>query len=235
MGNRRESRHAVRLPVRIFGTDAEGQVFSEQVFSFDVSQKGARLDGVQTRLKMGDTIGLAYGKNKGRFSVKWAGRPNTPQAGQLGLINIAPEKNVWDAPLPAAGRDTYTDSKPRLPIESDRRQSPVERRQGSDRRQPPRLKCSTSVQITASGQNAPIWGNAVDLSIGGCFVEMSMPLQKGTKLKIAVWINEIKLMITGRVVSSRPGFGIGIQFIEMSDEAAQELGQFLKSITQIPM
>jgi hypothetical protein len=227
MGSRRESRHAVRLPVRIFGTDAEGQVFSENVYSFDISKKGARLDGVRTRLKMGEVIGLVHGKNKSRFCVKWAGLPNTPQAGQLGLVSVVPEKSVWDAPIPAAGvSDSY---------EPPHGQAAPHQAQGGDRRQPPRLKCTASVQITVAGQSAPIWGKAEDLSTGGCFVEMSMPLQKGSKVKIAIWIKENKLWATGRVVSSRPGFGNGIQFIEISESDAEELRQFLQSITQLPM
>jgi hypothetical protein len=36
MGQRREARKEVRLPVRIFGTDAAGRTFSENVFTVDV-------------------------------------------------------------------------------------------------------------------------------------------------------------------------------------------------------
>ena len=51
MGKRREPRHAIRVPVRIFGTDADGQIFSENVHSFDISNQGARLDGVNRALR----------------------------------------------------------------------------------------------------------------------------------------------------------------------------------------
>ena len=91
-----------------------------------------------------------------------------------------------------------------------------------------------SVQLLPDGQSAPIWGKAVDLSSGGCFIEMPIPLQKGTKLTIGIWINENKLKAVGRVVSSRPGFGIGVQFSEISQQDSDQLYDFLKSITQIP-
>jgi PilZ domain len=217
------------LPVRIFGTDAEGQLFSENVFSFDISPQGARLDGVKAKIKEGEIIGVTYGKNKGRFTVKWAGKDGTSQAGQLGLVTVTPEKNLWDAPLPSAGVDTYVEPT----VRGDRRQG--ERRNAGERRDTARLKCVLSVQIQPEGQSAPIWGKAVDMSMGGCFIEMPIPLQKGTKVKIGIWINDNKLRASGRVVSSRPGFGIGVQFSEISQMEADQLRDFLKSITQIPM
>jgi PilZ domain len=229
MGKRREPRHAIRLPVRIFGTDAEGQLFSENVFSYDISPQGARLDGVKAKIKEGEVIGVTYGKNKGRFTVKWAGKDGTSQAGQLGLVTVTPEKNLWDTPLPSAGVDTYVEPA----VQGDRRQG--ERRNAGERRDAARLKCVLSVQIQPEGQSAPIWGKAVDMSMGGCFIEMPIPLQKGTKVKIGIWINDNKLRASGRVVSSRPGFGIGVQFSEISQMEADQLRDFLKSITQIPM
>ncbi|HEY1265410.1 MAG TPA: PilZ domain-containing protein [Terriglobales bacterium] len=229
MGKRLELRHAIRLPVRIFGTDADGQMFSENVFSFDISPQGARLDGVKSKIKVGEIIGVSHGASKGRFAVKWVGKAGTPQAGQIGLVTVSPEKNIWDAPLPKGGSDNYTE-----PVaHADRRQA--DRRQGGERRENARLKCVISVQLQPEGESAPIWGKAVDMSLGGCFVEMPIPLPKGTRLKIGIWINDNKLRASGRVVSSRPGFGIGVQFTELSQMDAGQLRDFLKSITQIPM
>jgi hypothetical protein len=233
MGKRREPRHPIRLPIRIFGTDADGQMFSENVHSFDISKQGARLDGVKARVKIGEIIGVTQGQKKSRFKVLWVGQPNTPTAGQVGLVSTAPDQNIWDAPLPASGADSYSEPPPK-PVAQDRRGTMADRRQAVDRRQTARLKCVISVQLQPAGQSAPIWGKAVDMSIGGCFIEMPIPLEKGTRLNLGIWIKENKLKATGRVVSSRPGFGIGVQFIEMSDIDADHLRGFLKSITQIP-
>jgi hypothetical protein len=218
MGQRREPRKDVILPVRIFGTDTNGRTFSENVSTVNVSREGAQLAGVQAEVKVGESIGMAYGKNKGRFAVKWTGPPGTPLAGHLGLQNVAPEKSIWDFPLPAPGIDEYG------------RQS-----KGTERRKYPRLKCVNSVELQAQGEGAPIWGKAVDLSVGGCFIEMPMPLKDGTKLRIGLWIKDTKLWTTARVASSRPGFGIGVQFIEMSPEDTEKLREFLRSITRMPM
>jgi hypothetical protein len=73
----------------------------------------------------------------------------------------------------------------------------------------------------------------MDLSRGGCFVEMSNPLPQGTFVKIGLWIRESKLWANGRVVHSTPGFGIGVQFTEMSEKEREVLDEFLRSITRL--
>jgi hypothetical protein len=228
MGKRREQRHAIRIPVRIFGTDAEGQMFSENVQSFDISNQGARLDGVKTRLKPGDVIGVSHGQKKSRYCIQWVGELGTPTAAQVGLVNVTQDKSIWDAPMASKSPDPFIEPEP----VGERRKLP-DRRLASDRRGAARLKCVISVQLQPSGQAAPIWGKAVDMSMGGCFIEMPIPLQKGTKLSIGIWIKEHKLQATGRVVNSRPGFGIGVQFTEMSELDVAQLKDFLKSITQL--
>ena len=218
MGQRREPRTQIRLPVRIFGTDQDGRPFSENVFTIDVSREGARLQGVQARIKVGEIIGLSHGTNKGRFRVKWTGQIGSAAQGQIGLQNNDPRKALWTVALPEPKIDSYG------------RQS-----KAAERRLHPRLKSTNSVELHPDGQAAPIWGKASDLSLGGCFVEMPMPLKVGTSIKVGLWIKESKLWVTGKVVNSRPGFGIGVQFTAMTSEDADRLRTFLQSITRLPL
>ena len=51
MGKRREPRKPIEVPVRIFGTDSGGKIFSENVTTVDVSHSGAKLGGVRARVK----------------------------------------------------------------------------------------------------------------------------------------------------------------------------------------
>jgi PilZ domain len=215
MGKRREPRTEIALLVRIFGSDADGRVFSENVVTVDVSRSGAKLKGIQSTIKPGEIIGITLGANKSRFQVMWVGEPGTPRAEQIGVINFTPEKYIWDLPLPAPAIDPF------------RRQS------ASDRREHPRMQCLNSVQLQPDGPTAPIWSKATDLSVGGCFVGMPVPLPVGTKLKINMWLNQTKLTIKGKVANSRPGFGIGVQFVEIKEPEAGQLRQFLQSISQV--
>ena len=94
MGQRREPRKEVKVPVRIFGTDVNGKTFSENLFTVNVSREGAKLEGVRPPIKVGETIGMVHGQSKGRFCVKWVGEPGTAQEGQIGLQNVSPEKSI---------------------------------------------------------------------------------------------------------------------------------------------
>jgi len=213
MGKRREPRKDIKVPVRIFGTDSTGQIFSEKVFTVNVSRHGAELSDVQAQLNSDEIIGLTYGQTKGHFRVKWVGQAGTPKSGRLGLLNLSPEKALWDFPLPQAGVDVTT-------------QDP------QDRRQHPRFKCTNSVEIYPSGQTVPIRARTTDLSLGGCFIEMSNPVATGTEIRISLWLKEIKVWAKCRVVTSTPGFGIGVQFTEMSDLEKSQLKQFIDGIRQ---
>ncbi|HEY6184626.1 MAG TPA: hypothetical protein VIW67_20440, partial [Terriglobales bacterium] len=63
-------------------------MFSESVYSFDISNNGARLDGVKARLKPGEVIGVSQGQKKSRFCIQWVGQLGTPTANQVGLVNV---------------------------------------------------------------------------------------------------------------------------------------------------
>ncbi len=214
MGNRREPRKEIKVPVRIFGTDSEGKIFSEKVLTANVSKQGVQLTGVQAQPKIDEIIGLTYGTTKSHFRVKWVGKPGTAQAGHLGLLNLSPEKTFWDFPLPSPAVDTSA-------------------QHTRERRAHPRLKCANSVEVYPAGQTIPIRSRTSDLSVGGCFLEMPNPLPAGAQIKLALWIKEFKVWVNGQVVTSTPGFGIGVKFTELAESDRNQLKQFLESMVRI--
>jgi hypothetical protein len=84
-----------------------------------------------------------------------------------------------------------------------------------ERRRSPRFKCDIPVQIHPDGE-ANMWGKASDISLGGCFVEMPIPLKPDAKFEIALWLGETKLYLKGEVASAAPGFGIGVRFVGLT-------------------
>jgi len=217
MGKRREPRIEKKVPVRIFGTDSNGQIFSEKAFTVNVSRQGVELTGVQAQPAVDEIIGLTYGQTKGHFRVKWVGAPNTPRAGHIGLLNLTPEKALWDFPLLEAALDNYRPQVQRI----------------AERRSNPRMKCSLSVELYPQAQETPIRAKATDISLGGCFVEMPMPLPRNSQLRIAIWVHDYKLWTDARVASSTPGFGIGVQFLQLSGTDQLQLKEFIRSVTRI--
>lgn len=211
MGSRCEPRKIVAVAVRIFGTDREGKVFSEAVHTIDVSQHGAKLGGVCAQLKVDEIIGLTFGQNKVHFRVKWTGAPGTAAEGTVGLLNLTPEKPLWDFLLPH-GIDAF------------------QTQRANERRRWPRVKCSVSVEIRREGHSV-IWGKASDLGEGGCFVEMPIPLAADTNFEIGLWLGETKLQVHGEVASVAPGFGNGVRFLGLAPEHLEHLRCFIQSIT----
>ena len=214
MGKRREPRKEIKVAVRIFGTDRGGQVFSEKVFTTNVSRHGAELIGVQSQIAKDEVIGLTYGATKCHFRVMWTGEPGTPKDGHIGLLNLSPEKSLWDFPLPPPSYDGTV-------------------RDAHDRRAHPRFKTTNSVELYPNGQATPIRARTADISLGGCFVEMPIPIPKGTPVRIGIWVRDNKLWAEAKVITSTPGFGIGLQFTQISEAEKAQLQQFLESTIRI--
>jgi PilZ domain len=207
MGRRRQPRKEVQAPVRIFGTDSSGRVFSAKAMTVNISQHGIELSGVESQLNLDEIIGLTYGENRVHFRVKWVGQTGTAKAGHVGLLNISPEKPLWDFPLPSPMPDNH---QPQLVQE----------------RKHTRFQCDNSVELHTQG-GASFWAKIADLSVGGCYVEMAIPLQIGTKVKVGIWIEESKAWADCEVAYSTPGFGIGLKFDKVSESDLARIRQFL--------
>jgi PilZ domain-containing protein len=213
MGKRREPRKEIQLPVRIFGTDSSGKMFSENAFTVNVGQNGAELSGVRPDISLDETVGVSYGANRGRFKVRWVGKAGTPKAGHVGLLNISPEKAFWDFPLPVAAKDDY--------------QPPV-----SQLRKHHRIKCHNSVALHTS-DGASFWGTVADLSVAGCYVEMAIPLAPGSKVSLSIWIGESKVWVDGEVAFSTPGMGIGVKFGRVSEQDLERIREYLAPLSYL--
>jgi c-di-GMP-binding flagellar brake protein YcgR len=70
-----------------------------------------------------------------------------------------------------------------------------------ERRQYSRTKVAVSVELQSDKTSTPLLVKTADLSIGGLYVEMMFTLEVGTKLKLVLWINDVKLSIGGLVVT----------------------------------
>lgn len=213
MGKRSEPRKDIQVPVRIFGTDSAGAVFSQKAVTVNISRTGVELAGVESQLAVEEIIGLSYGTNRVHFRVRWVGKANTPKAGHVGLRNVSRGKPLWDFPLDIAGKDPY---EPGM----------------IERRQHPRYRCQNSIEIHIQN-GASFWGTVADLGLGGCYVEMSIPIEVGTKLSVALWFGQNKAWAEAEVAHRTPGFGVGTRFTKISDLDLDVIRQYLNSLAPL--
>ena len=194
MGRRVEPRAEVQVPVRIFGTDSTGAVFTEKVTTVNVSRHGVELAGVRPKLAIDEIVGTA-------------------KAGHIGLLNISPEKPLWDFDVPVPCLDPYQAT-------------------FQERRAHPRFRCHNPVEIHV--HNGPsFWGTVAELSVGGCYVEMPIPLERGTKVRIGIWIGQAKAWAEAEVTHRTPGMGIGVKFSQISQVDLDQIGNFLQNLNPL--
>jgi len=103
----KKSRKRPRVPktlrVIVKGTDANGNPFAQSAYTVDLSQDGARLDGVGFLTAPGQTIEVRRRWRKARFRVVWIGRVGTTEANQVGVFGLQSDKDIWRVELPKAG------------------------------------------------------------------------------------------------------------------------------------
>ena len=95
----REQRTPLKLPVRLWGMDSAGKLFSMEALTMDITPRGARIEGVACFLQRGAIIGIECKQSRARFRVAWVGQPGTDRDGQIGVHCIEPGKYIWGVPL----------------------------------------------------------------------------------------------------------------------------------------
>jgi PilZ domain len=99
-----------------------------------------------------------------------------------------------------------------------------------DRRLHPRHALQVQVELREEVADVPVRLETTDLSRGGCYVQLLMPLPVGIRVRITLWLDNCCLVIHGRVVTRHPQFGNGIMFLEFEGEGEQLLKRYLDAI-----
>jgi PilZ domain len=210
LGRRRQTRTEIALRVQLWGTDANGHPFLEVVCTEDLSERGAHLKGICMPLRCGDLVGLTYNGRQAQFRVVWVGEEGSSYESHAGLIAAGSSAAIWDVNLAASGPDHYT--------------APT----AGDRRHFPRFRCFISALIRVPGSQVPMWGQVTDISQGGCYVQLPNPLPSSTKVEIELLMKVARLRADGVVCSSHTGRGMGVHFVDMSNEYRDQVRQFVK-------
>ena len=81
-----------------------------------------------------------------------------------------------------------------------------------ERRQSPRLRCSGSVEFRLEGEEIQTWGTLTDISLHGCYVEMTNTYPVDTRVELVLKSCCLRIETAGSVRASYPGLGMGICF-----------------------
>lgn len=96
LGERREPRVEVAVRVRLRGVDMNGNPFTADVKTRNVSQRGAQLENVDIKLRSGDSVTITIGGRSEDFRISWVGGALTALAGQIGIVPVAGRTSIWD-------------------------------------------------------------------------------------------------------------------------------------------
>ena len=198
------------LPVKVWGMGSDGKPFSVTALASELSPHGARLDGVNSIKSVGEIVGVQYQEQKARFRVVWIGPEGTP-TDQIGVRALEPENCIWQQALPSA-------------LQQERLVGfTVAGVQQRERRQHVRYRIPGNVGFLALGCDRSTWGKLVDLSLGGCYVEVAMPAPKSSKVELRVQAQGMEFAVSGEVRTSVTGLGMGVEFTAFKGDARQRL------------
>lgn len=93
-----EKRVQIALPVKIINRTPEGRPVTQMACTFDISDTGARLVGIQG-YSAGDIVALERGRNRAMYRVMWVGKSGSPLDRQIGVRCVEPEKMIWEVNL----------------------------------------------------------------------------------------------------------------------------------------
>jgi hypothetical protein len=94
-------------------------------------------------------------------------------------------------------------------------------------RQHKRLFYPPELVVTCEGATRNIPLSGPDISTHGMFINTTAPLSEGTVLKLAFRLTRsaIKIFVRGEVRYCIPGVGVGVEFIDLSQEANDAIEQ----------
>ena len=190
------------LPLRLWGTDSTGKPFMLMAHTLDVSPTGARIAGVRAQITPGDVIGVQYRLQKQQFRVAWVGRPGTSRDSQIGIEYLDRERKILGLELGPSD------------IADDYEPEPDDTEKFKRQRMHVRYSVSGGAEVGKSNGETAIWGNLIDISLGGCYVQTIAPLTLHTTVKVLVKVSGTEAELRGVVRTSHPDVGMGIQFTE---------------------
>jgi len=102
--------------------------------------------------------------------------------------------------------------------------------EGAEKRRSPRYKCEGSAEMRETSCDVHTWASFTDISLHGCYVEAQATYPVGTVLQLKLEANGVRVEVTGNVRVCYPYLGMGIAFVNVSEENAARLRDMLSTV-----
>jgi hypothetical protein len=100
----------------------------------------------------------------------------------------------------------------------------------SERRRFPRYPCTGTAEILQSGRHSGR-GTVSKISRGGCYIETTQPMPRGTEVQLRLTIADTALYIGAKVACTDPRGGMGMEFMVVPPTQKNNLAQIIEEIT----
>jgi CheY-like chemotaxis protein len=120
--------------------------------------------------------------------------------------------------------------KPASAVEADGTVATQAETDANNRRAQTRYSCRLGAEVYRTGVAVPHHCCLTDLSAGGCYLEMPLPFPQGSSIEILVRTHQLKLRLRGTVLTSHPGYGMGIGFELKTKEEQSNVGKLTEFV-----
>lgn len=191
--------------------DADNRPFSQNVHARNISDHGAKLSGLEKKLRPGDIIGVQFGDQKARCKVVWAADAGMALKIEVGVSVVEGERCPWHkerATQRARATAPYLRNAPAV----------------KEKRKFPRHRMPFTVEIRdGKSVRSHTRTKTQDIAGSGCYVHTMIPLPVRTTLEVTLWLDSEQLQTAAVVRTSDGGVGMGIEFIGLDDAAQKRL------------
>ena len=212
-----EPRFHVDFLIRVFGMDADSRPFSQNVHARNISDHGAKLSGLEKKLRPGDIIGVQFGDQKARCKVVWAAEAGVLKI-EVGVSMVDGEPCPWQKQRATQRANDAVPYPRNAPAVKEKRKFPrhripftIEIRDGKSIRSHTRTKTQ-------------------DIAGSGCYVHTMIPLPVRTTLQVTFWLDSEQVQTSAIVRTSDGGVGMGIEFVGLDEAAQKQLQQQLEAL-----
>ena len=107
-------------------------------------------------------------------------------------------------------------------------------RANNDRRRSTRFSCGGDAKLTRLPSNGVILpGKIRDLSLHGCLIDTTLPIDCGVRAEIVVRVNAASFRAVGEVRATRGGSGAGMEFVHLSAVGKDRLSDVIAELARL--